>query len=415
MLYLICLYSEYRIPSEHLGFEYLAAALKQENFPFLIIDQTIEGISSEEIVEKLLKDNNACCAFSMDENNYLTTIDFSRNLLQKKSSIKLACGGTLVTTNYNAIESLNLFDLVVRGGNETKITTYLTNLEQGKKPNKSLTVNCLGTVVSLVPDRSYYLNFIKEKGFARVLFSRGCSYRCSFCLVNAIEPDGVSYLNGSIRQDLDYLYSEGIKDFLLTDNSFLGYSSNKAIIKDRLDFVVEQLCHYPDINFRVSMRPEHANNTNLTTLKDLGLVAVSIGVESAHPSQRKRYIKHGNLQMLEECLGSIQKVEIGACAYIIPFDPLVTLDEIRTNFAFMSRHSSKLIEFSSASLGVAIYQSSIYYRQHISKIKSFNLAEELTGRVAYHFNNPEVEEFYLEIAELRHEEALKYGLARLNL
>lgn len=196
--------------------------------------------------------------------------------------IKIIVGGVHFTALPG--DALGIADNVVVGEGETTIKNYLdsgcvSNFEIKGNPVKNLddiSKIAMADVKSLV----------RQKNCFHILTSRGCTYRCNFCLGESQRPKGIRY--HSIDYIVDYIKdiikTLGIKSFFIVDDIFVLNSKRVYAFCD----AVESKIH-DKINLECFTHAGHGDLKLYQRMKAVGFNKISFGVE------------HGNNRLLEFC------------------------------------------------------------------------------------------------------------------
>ncbi len=180
-----------------------------------------------------------------------------------------------------------------------------------------------------------------KRYFARVEASRGCHYNvCTFCSRPPLRPDQRPWMridSTNVLAEIERLVQLGVTTFTFTDEDFVGDDANSALDLAR------KLCRFPNLDFALSVRADNillpngsAQENHLRwqifqTLRDAGLTLVFVGIESFAPTQLRRYGKGTSPENNIEAIHLLERLNIELELGLILFDPLVTLDELRTN------------------------------------------------------------------------------------
>lgn len=110
-----------------------------------------------------------------------------------------------------------------------------------------------------------------------IVTSRGCNQKCSFCSVRFETGSSViKRLSTVIEEEIDFLYSKGVRYFSIKDENFFIHGTN------RVKEIMQHCSQYADIHFKIRMRLDDWNRTDidLATLREWGVDEVQYGVES---------------------------------------------------------------------------------------------------------------------------------------
>jgi len=130
--------------------------------------------------------------------------------------------------------------------------------------------------------------------------SRGCHFKCRFCIVNTMFPTGYRKRDiESVVRDLRDKRQFG-RDLMFVDNDF---AANRSETKDLLRRIIEEDL---DFNILVFARVEIARDDELLTLmRQAGISQIYQGYESIQPETLVAYDKH---QTLKQITAAIEKL-----------------------------------------------------------------------------------------------------------
>jgi radical SAM superfamily enzyme YgiQ (UPF0313 family) len=175
-----------------------------------------------------------------------------------------------------------------------------------------------------------------------LLTSRGCPFKCTFCVH---EAGGQRYRCRS----LDIVFSEiqhaidtyGINAFLIYDDLFCPNPTR-----------LKEFCHRITplgVRWECSMVVRQINPETLKMMKESGCCCISIGVESMSPTVLKSMKKGTTVEQIELALTQIYEAEIAIWSNLIFFDPAETLQTVDESLEWFSNHPQ--FEFRFARIG----------------------------------------------------------------
>lgn len=163
--------------------------------------------------------------------------------------------------------------------------------------------------------------------------SRGCPYRCTFCIVNTMYPTGYRKRDiESVIRDLrdKRRYS---RNFLFVDNEFSvrrGYTKHllRRIIEERLD-----------LDIVVFARVEIAKDDDLLSLmRDAGITYIYQGYESIQPETLTAYDKHQTLEQIVAAIDKLHARGFGLLGSFVVGADTDTLESIQATVRFALEH-----------------------------------------------------------------------------
>jgi len=172
-----------------------------------------------------------------------------------------------------------------------------------------------------------------KKPWLTVQSSRGCQFKCSFCIVNTIYPDGYRKRDVEcVIRDLRDKRQYG-RELLFVDNEFAAMRSHTKKLLRRM---IEE-----DFGFNIVVfaRVELAKDDELLArMRRAGVNYVYQGYESIHPETLVEYSKH---QTLEQIIDSIEKLHsygFGILGSFVVGADADTLETVRNTVDFVLEH-----------------------------------------------------------------------------
>lgn len=211
------------------------------------------------------------------------------------------------------------------------------------------TVNDLDSLA--FPDRRGPIHSIAGVRTSYMMGSRGCYENCAYCCITTLHriAPGKRFRQrtvDNIADEMASLYHErGTRQFVFHDDNFLipSVAQNHARIASLQSALGSR--GVQDIALVIKCRPADADRDVLRRLKDLGLVRIFLGVESATPrglfALERRQTVDDSVRALETCA----ELDISAQFTLMIFRPDATLETMRSDMAFMRRFSGNPLNF----------------------------------------------------------------------
>lgn len=305
------------------GFNYgvasISAVLKQcgHNTRLLNINEKLGSVpNGKEIAEVITAFKPGLIGLSVVTPQYRYALRIAQEI-KKTCDVPLVCGGIHATIATEDVLSEACFDYACVGEGEYPMADLAAALENGGpvsdiagiwyKQDGRIIKNRVRPFIDItrLPDNDYSIfdlqNMIdRESGWVRVMASRGCPFRCTYCLnhqvVSLYENDtGLtgSKLNYTRRHTVDHVLSE--IEYLLTH-----YDGINTIIFDDdiftldMEFLRDFCAGYRKVSslpFVVNAHVKVFNAERARLLKDAGCVIVKFGVESGSERIRRDILK----------------------------------------------------------------------------------------------------------------------------
>ena len=319
------------------------------------------------------------------------------------TQLKAATGATIIVGGPHAtyfhrtvLMECPAIDIVIRHEFDTKIAHVISNLSNLKKvagityrDGEEIIDNGDGMVCSVLdevpfPDRKtvpwdWYLEaWYSKKPFMNLMTSRGCPYRCAFCLW----PQSM-YGHKQRFRSLDNVFEEidflvrtyGVKELNIDDGTF---TTNKK----RVMAFCKRLREKPyKIIWTCNGRVDNIDDEMLSEMKKSGCKMIRLGVESGSQRVLDRIHKGLTLQQIEKGVRRVKKSGIqalGGFMFGFPYDTRKTVEE---TIRFAQQLSPDQVQFSinMSYPGTSLYEYAI--EKNILLAKSFNEFDMTYGPV----------------------------------
>ena len=318
---------------------YLAAVLKEMGVEISVLDQPALGLTVEEAVQWVEKENPDILGFSTLTSSGQTAALTSTEVKKKNPNITTIFGNHHAT--FNAERILNKYpavDIVVRGEGEKTVVELANCLENGGDLKKVQGINFRneGKIVT-TPDQPLIKDLdslpfperelldaeyhcviaganIAPKKFTSIVTSRGCVYNCRFCSCREIAKNRWrSRSVANILKELQFLTSEGYKQLILVDDAFT--MNPKRVIKICRGIRKEKL----DLEWICEGRVDICSYDMMHEMVRAGCRVLYLGIENANQRILNYYNKRITPKQSEAAVKSAKKagVDVVAGSFII--------------------------------------------------------------------------------------------------
>jgi len=337
-------------PSPPLGLAYLASALSEAGVEVRILDLVVFPYS-QSMLQPLIEDFNpqiaGITAVSMTFDN---AIDVLKDIKRIDPGILTVMGGPHVS--FCARDTLKAYpelDVIVLGEGERTVVELTRAVNNGNPWEK---VNGIayrqGTEICFtekrdpienlddlpVPDRRLLpLGRYRALGMPISLTtSRGCPYKCIFCVGRKMVGARVRYRSaGKIVDEMEYLNSLNFHQINIADDLF---TANKNHCNAVCDEIIKRGLQLKWTSFA---RVDTISDAVLKKMKAAGCSAVSFGIESANPQILKTIKKGITLKQVEDAVNMCKRAEIMPFASFILGLPGETPATIKETMEFGNR------------------------------------------------------------------------------
>jgi len=212
------------------GLRYIYANMGALQASTNIVEFTIQE-SPINIVEQLLLQQPKIIGFSVYIWNVLELSKTVALLKQIAPEVIIILGGPEVSHNPDSPALTEIADYIISGPGEVSVTTLCQQLLAGEKPNqKFIEGESLPLDQVILPYQYYSDDDIKNR-LIYVEASRGCPFKCEFCL-SALDKTSTAFPLDDFLTEMDKLLQRGVRNFKFIDRTFnLKISTTVSILE----------------------------------------------------------------------------------------------------------------------------------------------------------------------------------------
>ena len=173
---------------------------------------------------------------------------------------------------------------------------------------------------------------------ARMVASRGCKFKCSFCTTPQFYGTTVRYRDpGEIVREMNYLADEfGVTHIWFNDDLFIdGSPTNTRWVSRLTDLLAVNANTF---TFRILCRADSFSDRNLhvlTALHHVGLSHIFLGLEAGSQHSLDVYNKGYTPARALQAVATIKEVGIDLQIGFIMYNPYCTFADLRENVEFL--------------------------------------------------------------------------------
>ncbi|WP_395056823.1 DUF4080 domain-containing protein [Polaromonas sp.] len=218
--------------------------------------------------------------------NVVETTQLVRLLKTLRPDIKIVLGGPEVSHEVEQQEICRLADHVVTGWGDVSFPKLCRALLDGPQPLMKVIA---GEQPPLAELALPYEEYTAEDLAQRLLYveaSRGCPFKCEFCLSSLDKTAWAFELDGFMAE-IDALYRRGARNFKFVDRTFNLKIDNSVRI---LQFFLDRIAEAPDVFVHFEVVPDSLPDR----LKELiaqfpdGALQFEVGIQSFNPEVQQR-------------------------------------------------------------------------------------------------------------------------------
>ena len=222
------------------GLRYLLANLGELQSEATLREFTIHETPIN-IAEALLSDQPEIIGISVYIWNITEVTSLVAMLKQIAPELVVVLGGPEVSHPPDLPEVTNLADYVITGPGELSFRQLCEQLLAGQKPLNKIIMGVSVPLEQLALPYEYYSEEDIRNRITYVEASRGCPFKCEFCL-SALDKTAKPFQLDQFLDEMDDLYQRGARNFKFIDRTFnLKVATSVAILAFFLERMDEDL------------------------------------------------------------------------------------------------------------------------------------------------------------------------------
>lgn len=323
-----------------LGLGYIAAVLEQNGFEVEMIDACLENLSIKAIKERIERLAPDVVGISMLAAIARTAVAIAQATKEVDSHIPVVVGGPHATFAYRNLLENYPIDYVVMGEGEETMLKLMQALRDRREVEKIKGLAFRQTQdITVTPPRPPITNldrlpfparhlvdynkYLSHGRPAESMGSRGCSYRCAYCVSPRLFGRWRGRSIANIIDELDFLkkHYPKIKSFIFWDDIFTF--NRDRTIKLCQALIERGLNHY---SWECLARIDQIDSEMLNLMAKAGCTRIKYGIESGSSEILKRIHKNIDLNVAEKAFELTRKAGIEAISFFMIGNPGETME-----------------------------------------------------------------------------------------
>jgi radical SAM superfamily enzyme YgiQ (UPF0313 family) len=243
-----------------------------------IIHEFIIGQQTNEIVEKLLAHQPKIIGFGVYIWNVDETTKIVALLKRVAPSVTIVLGGPEVSFEIDEQRICQLADYVITGWGDVTFRKLAEAVLVGPKPLMKVHVGEQPPLAELVlPYGEYTIDDIAHRTLY-VEASRGCPFKCEFCL-SALDKTAWPFETEGFLAQMDVLYQRGARQFKFVDRTF---NLNAKVSLKILQFFLDRWSQTDPVYAHFELVPDHLPDSLKETIAKFpaGALQFEIGIQT---------------------------------------------------------------------------------------------------------------------------------------
>lgn len=232
-----------------------------------------------EIVEQLLRQEPTIVGLGLYIWNVAEISAVVAILKQVAPEVLVILGGPEVSHPPDLPEVAKLADYLVTGNGEISFPKLCRQLLAGAPPAEKVILGLSAPLTSLASPYPYYRDIDLRQRITYVEASRGCPFKCEFCL-SSLDTTAKPFPLDAFLVEMDSLYRRGARHFKFIDRTFNLKVDNSVAI---LEFFLERLGD--DLYLHFEVIPDNLPERLKQAIKRFppGRLQFEVGVQSFDP------------------------------------------------------------------------------------------------------------------------------------
>ncbi len=247
------------------------------------LQEFVIGAKTTEVVERLLARRPRIVGFGVYIWNVEETTRIVAMLKRVAPEVTIVLGGPEVSHETNEQEICRLADYVVTGWGDVTLPKLCAEILHGPKPLMKVHAGVQPPMAEIALPYSLYSEEDIAHRTIYVEASRGCPFKCEFCL-SSLDKTAWPFPLDDFLAQLDDLYARGARLFKFVDRTFnLNVKTSQRIMQ----FFLDKLAANPDdpVYAHFELVPDHLPEALKETIAQFpaGALQFEIGIQSFNP------------------------------------------------------------------------------------------------------------------------------------
>ena len=303
-----------------------------------VLREFVIGQRATQIVEDLLALNPRVVGLGVYIWNVVETTQVVRVLKALRPDVKVVLGGPEVSFEVEQQEICRLADHVITGWGDVTFPKLCRALLDGPQPLMKVVPGEQPPLAELALPYDEYTGEDLAKRLLYVEASRGCPFKCEFCL-SSLDKTAWAFELDRFMAEMDTLYQRGARNFKFVDRTFnLKVDFSVRILQfflDRMKDADGAVLAAPDLFVHFEVVPDslHDKLKALIAQFPAGSLQFEVGIQSFNPEVQQRISrKQDNLKTADNLRWLVNESQAHVHADLIFGLPGETLESFADGF-----------------------------------------------------------------------------------
>jgi radical SAM superfamily enzyme YgiQ (UPF0313 family) len=247
------------------------------------IQEFVTGAKTADLVERILAHAPRIVGFGVYIWNVEETTRLVAMLKRVAPAVKIILGGPEVSHETGEQEIVGLADYVVTGWGDVTFPKLCGEILNGPKPLMKIHAGVQPPMDAIALPYALYNDDDIANRTLYVEASRGCPFKCEFCL-SSLDKTAWPFPLDAFLAEMEAMYVRGARLFKFVDRTFnLNVKTSLRI----MDFFLDKIAQYPDdpIYAHFELVPDHLPDALKDTIAKFpaGALQFEIGIQSFNP------------------------------------------------------------------------------------------------------------------------------------
>ena len=295
-----------RFSHASLATRYLYANMEEIQSQAEICEFTIQQ-DTDEILTIVHEKNPKILLLGVYIWNINETTKLVRELKALMPELIIVIGGPEVSHEYNDTTIFNTADYLITGWGDISAYELCRDILAGNAPENKVITGLQPKLEHIQMPYDYYTDFDIQHRTVYVEASRGCPFKCEFCL-SSLDKTAWTFPLDEFLAAMDRLYERGLRQFKFIDRTF---NLKREFTVSILNFFLDKLAQNPEesLFLHFELVPDFLPDE----IKDLilkfpeGSLQFEIGIQTLNPETQKLISRKTNLVKAKENISWLSK------------------------------------------------------------------------------------------------------------